>query len=94
MGTEEAKALSVYEEIALPESALITSHAFNKGNARSFHLVFEISHSMTVSGSQSLAGLPIGRRFSTVLATPSGLCLFCGTDSTIFFSNAVNVHAY
>ena len=57
MGTEAAKALKVYEEIALPESAHITSHAFNKGNARSFDLVFEISQSMTVSGSQRFGRL-------------------------------------
>ena len=57
MGTEAAKALKVYEEISLPESTLITSHAFNKGNARSFDLIFEISQSMTVSGSQRFGRL-------------------------------------
>ena len=52
MGTEAAKALKAYKEFSVPESAIITPHAFNKGNARTFDLKFEISQSTTISGSQ------------------------------------------
>ena len=52
MGTEAANALKAYKEFSVPESAIITPHAFNKGNARTFDLKFDISLSMTVSGSQ------------------------------------------
>ena len=57
MGTAASKALKIYEDISLPESSKITSHSFNKGNARSFDLIFEISQSMTDSGNQRFGRL-------------------------------------
>jgi len=52
MGTATANALKVYEAIVLPAENKITKHAFEKGNARTFDLIFELSQSLTVSGSQ------------------------------------------
>ena len=52
MGTAAAKALKVYEDIVLPEDEKITEYSFNKGNSRTFDLIFEISQSLTISGSQ------------------------------------------
>jgi hypothetical protein len=57
MGTQAGKALLTFEEIAVPESSKITTHSLNRGNARTFDLVFEISQSMTVSGSQRFGRL-------------------------------------
>ena len=92
MGTEESKALNVYEEIALPESALITSHAFNKGNARSFHLIFEISHSMTVSGSQRFGRVTDWEALLHSIGETKRIVSFLRYRfNTFFFSNAFNV---
>ena len=52
MGTAAGKALVVFEEIALPEGVKISDSAFQKGNSRTFDLIFELSQSMTVGGSQ------------------------------------------
>jgi hypothetical protein len=52
MGTIAAKSLLTFEEIALAEGAKISSHAFNKGNARTFDLIFEVSQAMTRTGNQ------------------------------------------
>ncbi|KAK6191032.1 hypothetical protein SNE40_002782 [Patella caerulea] len=52
MGTVASKALKVYESIVLPPENKITEHSFDKGNARTFDLIFELSQSLTISGSQ------------------------------------------
>lgn len=53
MGTVAKESLKVFEQIALVSGQKITDLSFNKGNARSFDLVFEISQALTPTGNQS-----------------------------------------
>ncbi|KAK6177735.1 hypothetical protein SNE40_015779 [Patella caerulea] len=52
LGTIASKSLKIYEEIALETGSKVTNFSFQKGNARTFDLVFEASQAFTRTGNQ------------------------------------------
>ena len=92
LGTAASKALKIYEEIALPESVKISEYSFNKGNSRTFDLVFEISQSLTVSGNQRFGRLADWEAFLDSLSEKNHIVSFLRHRFNILFVDGASIY--